>query len=82
MLQVFSGDALTSRSSCGNIASRPEKEIQMHIFAKMKDIDSERAVTAMAAWARFVVLASQTRVKPFETMEQYLPSRAIDAGEL
>jgi hypothetical protein len=82
VLQVFSDNPLTSSSSSVNVTPRPEKKIQLQIFAKMKAIDSERAVTAMAAWARFVDLASRTRTKPFETLEQYLPSRAIDAGEL
>lgn len=82
VLQVFSDNPLTSSSSSINVAPRPEKKIQLQIFAKMKAIDSERAVTAMAAWARFVDLASRTRTKPFETLEQYLPSRVIDAGEL
>jgi hypothetical protein len=31
---------------------------------------------------KFVALASRTRMKPFETLDQYLPTRAIDAGEL
>jgi hypothetical protein len=48
----------------------------------MISIDPGRAVTSMKAWAMFVQLASRTRVQPFETMAEYLPSRIIDAGEL
>ena len=82
MLQVFSSDSLTPRSARKNVALRMEKKLQMQIFASMKAIDPERATTAIAAWARFVDLASRTRSTPFETLAQYLPSRAIDAGEL
>jgi hypothetical protein len=45
-------------------------------------IDPVRAVVSMKACAKFIQLASQTRLAPFETLEDYLPSRIIDAGEL
>ncbi|KAH6615376.1 fusicoccadiene synthase [Boeremia exigua] len=82
ILQVFSEDALAPTTSTEGAASRPEKDIQLQIFTRMKAIDLDRAVTTMVAWADFVNLASRTRMKPFKTLDQYLPSRAIDAGEL
>lgn len=46
-------------------------------------IDPERAVTSMKAWATFVELAAaRARSRPFETLEDYLPYRIIDAGEM
>jgi hypothetical protein len=62
--------------------TRPEKYLQAQILKRMMAIDPVRAVTSMKAWAMFVQLASRTRVQPFETLAEYLPSRIIDAGEL
>ncbi|KAI1498011.1 isoprenoid synthase domain-containing protein [Biscogniauxia marginata] len=62
--------------------SRPEKQLQAKVFSEMRAIDSVRAVTSMKAWATFVGLAARTRSQPFRTMEEYIPSRIIDAGEL
>jgi hypothetical protein len=62
--------------------SRPEKRLQAQIFKRMTLIDPVRAATSMKAWAMFVQLASRTRVQPFETLAEYLPSRIIDSGEL
>ncbi|KAK7935351.1 hypothetical protein PG985_000846 [Apiospora marii] len=62
--------------------ARPEKRLQAQIFAEMRKLDPIRAETTMKAWGRFVQLASETRARPFNTMEEYVPSRVIDAGEL
>ncbi|CVK85946.1 uncharacterized protein FMAN_06592 [Fusarium mangiferae] len=62
--------------------SRPEKRLQAQIFLEMMAIDQQRAITTMKAWASFVQLASRTRMTPFETLEEYIPARVIDAGEL
>ncbi|KAF5591144.1 terpene synthase [Fusarium subglutinans] len=62
--------------------SRPEKRLQAQIFSEMMAIDHQRAITTMKAWASFVQLASRTRMTPFETLEEYIPTRVIDAGEL
>ncbi|KAF5713947.1 hypothetical protein FGLOB1_3747 [Fusarium globosum] len=62
--------------------SRPEKKLQTQIFSEMMAIDQRRAITTMKAWASFVQLASRTRMTPFETLEEYIPARVIDAGEL
>jgi fusicocca-2,10(14)-diene synthase len=49
----------------------------------MAAIDSKRASTSMKSWATFVQLAaSRPRSKPFATLEEYLPYRIIDAGEM
>lgn len=79
MLHVFGADALDAKVRSG---ARPEKKLQAQMLAEMSAIDEPRARTTMAAWAQFVQLASRTRAEPFETLEEFLPSRAIDAGEL
>ncbi|KAF1962998.1 terpenoid synthase [Byssothecium circinans] len=79
MLDAFGDRALSSKVDPN---TRPEKRIQAQILSEMTAIDPERAVTTMKAWARFVQLASQTPSRPFETLNEYLPSRIIDAGEL
>ncbi|KAF5565863.1 hypothetical protein FNAPI_1411 [Fusarium napiforme] len=65
-----------------NARSRPEKRLQAQIFSEMVAIDHRRAITTMKAWANFVQLASRTRMTPFETLEEYIPARVIDSGEL
>ncbi|KAJ4294097.1 hypothetical protein N0V90_007787 [Kalmusia sp. IMI 367209] len=79
MLHVFGDDALNEKVSD---EVRPEKKLQAKMLAEMMAIDRSRAITTMKAWAKFVQLASRTRSEPFETLDEYLPSRAIDAGEL
>lgn len=60
-----------------------EKKIQAQILAEMMAIDHERAVTSMKAWAKFVQLASsRQRNIAFTSLEEYLPYRIADAGEL
>jgi len=62
---------------------RGEKKIQAQILADMASIDRERALTSMKAWADFVQQSSaRSRSKPFNTLEEYLPYRIIDAGEM
>ncbi|EWG53945.1 hypothetical protein FVEG_12269 [Fusarium verticillioides 7600] len=65
-----------------NARSRPEKKLQAQIFLEMMAIDKRRAITTMKAWASFVQSASRTRMTSFETLEEYIPARVIDAGEL
>jgi hypothetical protein len=79
MLETFGENALSVNV---NSDTRPEKMPQARILTKMMAIDAERAVTSMKAWAKFVQLASHTRSRPSDTLEEYLPSRIIDAGEL
>ena len=49
----------------------------------MMGIDRQRAVVSMKSWATFVQLAaSRPRSMPFATLEEYIPYRIIDAGEI
>ncbi|KAI1267820.1 fusicoccadiene synthase [Xylariaceae sp. FL1019] len=79
MLDAF-GDNAHDRRASDN--TTPEKRLQAQMLSEMMAIDPSRAVTSMKAWAKFVQLASQTRSSPFETLEEYVPARVIDAGEL
>ncbi|KAI1189732.1 fusicoccadiene synthase [Nemania serpens] len=79
MLDAF-GDQALDRNV--NVKSGPEKRLQAQMLSEMMALDPQRAITSMKAWAKFVQLASRTRSSPFETLEEYVPSRVIDAGEL
>ncbi|KAI1276913.1 fusicoccadiene synthase [Xylaria sp. FL0933] len=79
MLDAFGDGALDRKF---NAKSGQEKRLQAQMLSEMMALDSTRAVTSMRAWAKFVQLASRTRLSPFETLEEYVPSRVIDAGEL
>lgn len=61
---------------------RPEMRLQSGIFAKMMTIDPDRAVTSMKAWAKFVQLTAKARTQQYRSLEEYIPARVIDAGEL
>ena len=63
--------------------SNGKKRIKAQIFTEMVDIDEERASTTMRSWTTFVQLAaSRERTLPFSSLEEYLPYRIIDAGEM
>lgn len=80
MLKVFHEDPEKGEFEHGNFG---EKQIQSQIFTEMVAIDPERAVTSMKSWATFVQLAaSRPRSIPFATLEEYLPYRIVDAGEM
>lgn len=79
MLDAF-GDGALNHKVESNTCS--EKKLQAQILLEMMAIDPKRAVTSMKAWAKFVQLASRTRSQPFDTLEEYLPRRIVDAGEL
>jgi hypothetical protein len=79
MLETFGESIVDNRV---DLKARPEKRILGQILAEMMAIDPIRAKTTMTAWATFVQLASRTRMKPFDTLKDYIPARVIDAGEL
>lgn len=68
-----------------DVALRREgvKQIQGQIFKEMIAIDKERAITTMKNWQKFVqVQSSRKRSEPFCGLDEYLPYRISDAGEL
>lgn len=78
-LETFGAGVLDSKLDA---KTGPEKRLQAQVLSEMMAIDPKRAVTSMKAWARFVQSASQIKSMPFETLEQYIPMRVVDAGEL
>lgn len=78
-LDVFGTNALDP-TALSNM--RPEKMLQAKIFMAMMAIDKKRAITTMKSWAKFVQKSSVVRTEPFETLEQYIPHRITDCGEL
>ena len=80
LLDVFGKDVLSNRQ---NARTQGAKRIQLQILAEMMAIDAERAVTTMKAWATYIQLASsQSRSVAFATLDEYLPCRITDFGEL
>ena len=80
MLDAFSNG---TRDGDVDVENSGEKQIQSQVLKEMMAIDPERAMTSMKSWATFVQLAaSRPRSIPFATLEEYLPYRIIDAGEL
>ncbi|OJK04169.1 hypothetical protein ASPACDRAFT_57499 [Aspergillus aculeatus ATCC 16872] len=49
--------------------------LQAQVFQEILTIDKPRAVTSMKAWSTFLQLASRSRVRPAETLAEYLPMR-------
>jgi len=62
--------------------ARPEKRLQAQILSEMMAIDPPRAAIMMKSWATFVQSASRVRATPSDTLEEYVPARVIDSGEL
>lgn len=89
ILDVFGDDVLSqdvvgdSLDGDGNSSGSRLKSLQKQILSEMSAIDPERALTSMQSWAKFVQLsASRKRSQPFASLEEYIPYRVIDAGEL
>ena len=50
---------------------------------EMMAIDKDRAIISMKAWSTFIQLSSsRQRTEAFSSLEEYLPYRIIDAGEM
>ncbi|KAF2105873.1 fusicoccadiene synthase [Lophiotrema nucula] len=60
-----------------------KRQIQAKILTKMMEIDRERAMVAMKAWAVFLETSSgREHHKKFNTLEEYLPYRCKDVGHM
>ncbi|KAM7213319.1 Isoprenoid synthase domain containing protein [Rhypophila decipiens] len=79
LVDIFGRGALDRKTGA---QTRPEKRLQAKILSRMMVIDEPRAVTSMKAWSSFVQLAAQTRKSSFETLDEYIPGRVVDSGEL
>jgi hypothetical protein len=83
ILEEFALDSGTGQTSQAKYKLQGAKHIQAQIFSEMMAIDRERAITTMKSWKRFVeVVSSRQRLEPFKGLEDYLPYRISDAGEL
>jgi hypothetical protein len=59
------------------------KQIQIQIFAEMLAMDQKRAETTISSWKQFVdIVSNRKRSETFNGLEEYLPCRISDAGEL
>lgn len=89
IIDVFGEGVLSPGSGPGTLetvaksTSNGQKKIQSQILAEMVALDKERALTTMESWATFIQLStSRQRSRPFASLEEYLPYRIIDAGEM
>ncbi|KAJ4361011.1 uncharacterized protein N0V89_001580 [Didymosphaeria variabile] len=56
---------------------------QAQMFREMAAIDRPRAMVTMKAWAEFLRLtSSRDRQKQFESLEEYIPFRVWDVGQM
>lgn len=70
-------------SSASEAARAGKKRIQSQLFLEMLSIDPECAKTTMKAWARFVEVGSSRKHETrFQTLDEYLPYRIMDVGEM
>ena len=78
-------DAFEQGAQLGSIESKGsgKRQLQSKIFLEMIKLDRERAITSMKLWARFVEFASgrQHHIQ-FTSLEEYIPYRIIDVGEM
>jgi hypothetical protein len=62
--------------------ARPERKIQAKIVEEMMAIDLIRAKVMLDSWTAFVTSANRERSKSLATLDEYIPARIIDCGEL
>lgn len=60
-----------------------KKQIQSKILLEMMAIDREGALVTMKAWAKFLEVGSSRQHNTrFTSLEEYLPYRIMDVGEM
>lgn len=78
-------DAFREAASTGVINPKQsgKKLIQSKMLLEMLNLDKERALTTMKAWGKFVELASgRGHHTHFATLDEYIPYRVIDVGQM
>ena len=78
-------DALREGAQTGSIDFKDsgKRQMQSQILQEMVAIDRERALTATESWAKFVQLASgRQHDTHFKTLEEYIPYRILDFGQM
>lgn len=80
MLDAFEQGALNGSIESNHSGKR---QMQSKMLLEMLEIDRERALTSMKLWARFVELAAgRQHDTQFATLDEYIPYRIIDVGEM
>lgn len=78
-------DAFKQGAQLGSIESKGsgKRQLQSKLLLEMLKIDRERATKIMEVWARFVEQSSgrQHHIQ-FAALEEYIPYRLIDVGQM
>ena len=78
MMHAFREAALN-----GDIKGASGKRLmQATVLKKMLAIDRPRALVAMKSWAKFVESASGREHHDFKSLDEYIPYRSFDVGQL
>ncbi|KIK55695.1 hypothetical protein GYMLUDRAFT_835008 [Collybiopsis luxurians FD-317 M1] len=83
--QIFLEGARSSVITTNNSQTMQvgRRKIVSQILLEMLAIDRDCAITVMKSWAKFLELgSSRQQDKIFRTLEEYLPYRMRDAGEM
>ena len=60
-----------------------KREIQSKMLLEMLAIDRQRALTTMKAWAQYVeIAAGRKHHTHFTTLDEYIPHRILDCGQM
>jgi hypothetical protein len=78
LLRIFHNETNQAAKS----VACPERTIQAKILKEMMAIDPVRAKVLMESWATFVHSANRERSNLLATLDEYVPARVIDCGEL
>lgn len=67
----------------GHSTSAGKRRMQSKLLLEMMEIDRDCAIVTMKAWAKFVeVGSSRQHATIFDKLEDYLPYRIMDVGEM
>lgn len=80
MMAAFREGAQTGTNE---VRENGKRQIQSKMLLEMLAIDRQRALTTMKAWAKFVEIASgRGHHARFTTLDEYIPYRIMDVGEM
>lgn len=72
----------TIDASTPDTRRRGKKYIQAQLLREMIAIDREGALATMKAWAKFVEVGSSRQHRVYTTLDEYIPYRIMDVGEM
>jgi hypothetical protein len=85
MMEAFNEASLTGAINPNDTKTKRvgKKKIQAELLKEMMAIDPKCALVTMKAWAKFVeVGSSRQHDTVFTTLDDYLPYRIMDVGEM